>query len=265
MEHSELNEEEVARYWNGNADLWAKQVRQGWDACREYINNPALFKLVGNLAGRRVLDAGCGEGYNTRILAKKGAKVVGVDISPRMIELARQAEDREPLGIRYEVASFSELSLFDDASFDVVVSTMALMDCPDYEAALKEFHRLLRRKGKLFFNITHPCFMTRGFGWVMDEPGNPIKITASDYFARQPWVERWRFSMLPNPEEVEPFAVPTFPRTLSDYLNGLLKAGFVLEKVQEPRPSEQACHKHPWLRRWRDIAALFLQVYAVKA
>jgi len=264
MKHSEINEEEVARYWNGNADLWAEQVRKGWDTYRELLNNPTFLKFIGNLKGRKVLDAGCGEGYNTRILARKGAQVVGIDISSRMVEFARQAEQEEPLGIRYEVASFSDLSLFNDASFDTVVSFMALMDNPDYEAALGELHRVLRKKGKLFFSISHPCFMTRGYGWIEDEHQNPVKITASDYFDHQPWVEHWKFSLLPAPEDVEPFAVPTFPRTLSDYLNGLTKAGFVLKRVQEPRPSQQVCRKHPKLRRWRDHAAIFLHIHVVK-
>ena len=152
MNYSEITEEEVSGYWDENADLWAEYVRKGWDAYREYLNNPAFLKFIGDLNGKTVLDAGCGEGYNTRILAKSGAQVVGVDISQRMIELARQEEKREPLGIGYGVASFSKLSLFDDASFDTVVSFMAMTDGPDYEGALKEIFGVLRKKGELFFD-----------------------------------------------------------------------------------------------------------------
>jgi len=260
----EITEEAVARYWDGNAELWTEQVRRGRDFYREYFNNPTFFRFIGNLKGRMVLDAGCGEGRNTRILARSGAHVTGVDISPRMIELARQEEQREPLGIRYEVTSFSKLSLFADASFDVVISFMAVMDSPDYEDALREFHRVLRRKGRLFFSVSHPCFMTKGYGWIENERGEGVKITASHYFNRQPWVEYWRFKRVGNPEEVPPFAVPTFPRTISEYLNALIKAGFVLKRMAEPRPSRRMCQEHPWLRRWREHAALFLHVHAVK-
>lgn len=261
---SKISEEEVARYWNKNADLWTEHVRKGWDAYREYYNNPAFLKFIGNLRRKTVLDAGCGEGYNTRILARNGAQMVGVDISQRMIEFARQEEQREPLGIRYEIASFSDLSLFDQASFDVVVSFMAIMDGHDYESAIREFFRVLRGKGDLFFSITHPCFMTRGYGWIQDDHRNPVRITASNYFDRRSWVEYWKFSETPTPEDVEPFAVPVFPRTLSDYLNILIKAGFALKKIEEPRPSQEACQKHPWLKKWRDHAALFLYIHAVK-
>jgi len=263
MKRSQFSEEEVARYWDQNADLWAHYVRKGWDCYREHFNNPAFLRFIGDLGGKMVLDAGCGEGHNTRLLARSGARVTGVDISPKMIGLARQEEQREPLGIRYEVASFSDLSLFDDASFDTVVSFMALMDAPDFGDASREISRVLRSPGELIFSITHPCFMTRGYGWMEDENGNATKLTVSDYFDDQPYVERWRFKG-PAPKDAKPFAVPVFPRTLSEYVNTLIRTGFVLEEIGEPRPSEDACKEHPWLRRWRDHATLFLYVRALK-
>lgn len=191
--------------------------------------------------------------------------MVGIDISPRMVELARQLEKEEPLGIRYEVASFSNLTTFKNACFDTVVSFVALMDGPDYEGALREFYRVLKTKGKLFFSITHPCFITKGFGWIKDEQENPIKLTVSDYFNRWSWLEHWSFSKAAIPEDTEPFAVPRFPRTLSDYLNALSKKGFTLKKIEEPRPSEVMCKNHLWLKKWRGHAALYLYVHAVKS
>ena len=264
MAPSELNEDEVAAYWDQNALLWAEHVRKGWDAYREFFNNPAMFEFVGDLSGKTVLDAGCGEGLNTRLLAQGGAKIVGVDISAEMIKLARQTEQAEPLGIRYAVASFCDLAVFDDESFDTVVSFMALMDGPDYERAVRELFRVLRAGGELIFSILHPCFSTRGYGWVRDEQGNCVKMTVSDYFTDQPSVEHWRFSKGPIPEGAEPFAVPRFPRTLSAYIDTLIQTGFALTEIAEPRPSEQACKGRPWLQRFRDHAGLFLYVRAVK-
>ena len=257
-----LSEDEVASYWDANADRWADHVRRGWDVFRDHLNNPAFFEMVGDLRGKAVLDAGCGEGYNTRLLAKRGAKVTGVDISPRMIDLARREEEREPLGIRYELGSLSDLSFLESEAIDAVVSTMALMDSPDIEDALREFHRVLRPAGDLFFSITHPCFMTKGFEWLPDDAGVESRLLVSGYFDREPWVERWRFQSAPEDEAL--FAIPVFPRTLSDYVNRLINAGFVLQEIREPRPSEEACRAHPSLRPWRDHAAIFLHVHAAK-
>jgi len=68
----QFTEREVAMHWDENADVWTAHVRQGWDSYREHLNNPAFLKLVGNLKGKKVLDAGCGEGYNTRHLCPHG-------------------------------------------------------------------------------------------------------------------------------------------------------------------------------------------------
>ena len=73
----DLVESDVARYWDANAPVWTDQVRKGYDYYRELLNNPSMFAFIGHIQGKSVLDAGCGEGYNTRKLARLGAKVVG--------------------------------------------------------------------------------------------------------------------------------------------------------------------------------------------
>jgi SAM-dependent methyltransferase len=258
----DFSEAEVARHWDANAVPWAAEVRQGADVAREWLNNPAFLAFIGDLNGRRVLDAGCGEGYNTRILARRGARVTGVDISERMIELAREAERAERLGIRYERASYADLGPFADASFDAVVSFMALMDGPHFDRAMREAFRVLRPGGMLAFSITHPCFITRGATWLRDEAGVKIKWMIASYFESAGWVERWRFT--DASKDMPEFAVPRFDRTLSEYVNPLIAAGFVLKEIQEPRPSEEYCRAHPSQRGWRDHAALFLHIRAEK-
>ena len=256
---------DVARHWDENADGWARQVRQGLDAYREEFNNPAFFDFLGDISGRAVLDAGCGEGTNTRLLAEGGADVTGVDISPKMISLAREAEAEasRPLGIRYLVRPFEDLESLADGSFDVVVSFMALMDGGDVEGAIAEMTRVLRPGGRLVFSITHPCFITPGVQWVRDEAGREIALRVADYFSDEPFVEHWRFKGV-DTEETQPFAVPRFPRTLSQWVNTLLRSGLSLTRIEEPRPSAEAAARHPWLQRWRQHAAIFLYVEASK-
>jgi len=267
MELSEegFTDREVAAYWDRNADVWTDQVRKGWDIFREYFNNPLFLRFVGDVSGRSMLDAGCGEGRNTRILAMLGARMIGVDVSGRMIEYARQREQETGLGIRYEHTSYSDLSCFADASFDRVVSFMALMDGPGYEGALAEIHRVLRPGGDLCFSILHPCFMTRGFGWILSDQGEKIKLTTSHYFDDQSWVEEWKFTAARDMEDIAPFAIPSFPRTLSYYVNGLIQAGFVLAKIEEARPTEAMAATHPWLKCWHEHGSLFIYFQGFKS
>ena len=84
----------------------------------------------------------------------------------------------------------------------------------------------------------------------------------SNYFNPVPWVEHWRFT--DAPVEAPEFAVPRFDRTLANYVNAVLDAGFRLTRVEEPRPSEEYCQAHPSQRGWRVHAGVFLHVRAAK-
>jgi SAM-dependent methyltransferase len=103
-------------------DQYKRAKEQPW---RTFVEAPSLLGLVGDLTGLSVLDLACGEGYYTRLLKRAGADVaVGVDSSSRMIELAREAEEREPLGIEYLVSDVRDLG--PDQRFDVVVAAYLL-------------------------------------------------------------------------------------------------------------------------------------------
>jgi len=260
-----IEEADVAAAWNRNAARWSDDIRAGYDLYRDVFTLPAFLAFMPGIAGREAIDLGCGEGSNTRRLADLGGRMTGIDISDALIARAREAERREPKGIRYETCSFSRLDPFPDASFDHVVSTMALMDGPDFSGAMHEAWRVLRRGGTLCFSVLHPCFVTPALRWLRDEEGNYEGMRVGRYFDREPFVERWRFSKRPDPESIEPFEVPRFPRTLSDHLNALADAGFRIARIEEGRPDEATVRANPWLMRWRDHAALVLFVLAEKS
>src|SRR5262245_1869850 len=108
-----MTHEEAGRYWNGNADAWTKLARAGYDVYRDYLNTPAFLAMLPNVAGLAGLDVGCGEGHNTRLLARRGARMTAIDVAENFVAHASQSERDDPLGIDYRVASAVELPFAD--------------------------------------------------------------------------------------------------------------------------------------------------------
>jgi ubiquinone/menaquinone biosynthesis C-methylase UbiE len=228
-----IRKDEVKQVWDEAAEAWADFVRTGKDYFRGYLNNPAVFKLIGNIRGKRVLDLACGEGRNTRILAQKGTTVTGIDLSPAMIKLAEQKEAKECLGITYVVGDAAELNDFHDGSFDLVTCFMALQDIEHMEKAVAEVFRVLKPKGRFIFSIPHPCFE------LVIKNGQPIRAY-TDYFENVKFEINWNMERLSKH-----FKSISFHRTLTDYSQALHKAGFQVSKLTEPKPSPKALKEFP--------------------
>ncbi len=257
-------ESDVASAWNRNADRWSKSVRAGFDLYRELYTLPKFLSFIPNIGGQKVIDLGCGEGSNTRRFARLGGHLTGIDLAEELINRARREEQREPLGVRYEVCSFTHIEISCDNNFDCVLSTLALMNGPDLGLAMKEAHRVLVPGGRLCFSVLHPCFITRAAKWLQTRKGVYTGLKVGKYFDRLHTVEQIRFGKHPVARQLPALEVPNFPRTLSDYMNAVCDAGFRISKIEEPRPDKAISEKHLWLSRWREHAPMVLFVAAVK-
>lgn len=250
----------VSMYWDRNASSWSMGIRQGHDQINEYFGVPCFLEQLGNIRNLDVLDGGCGEGRCSRHLAARGAKVTGVDISPGMIAEAVHKESQAPQGIRYEVCSCSDLKRFPDECFQLVVSYMTLMDTPGLSDVIREFARVLQPSGKLMIAVKHPCFFTPGFSVYNNAQQERAGLTVSHYFINQPYLEKWKFQK----QQEEAFTLIRYPYTITEYIGAILGNGLRLISVVEPRPTEEMCRKLPALSFWRQHAALFLFIEAVK-
>ena len=260
-----MDHKEVGRYWDENAKVWTRLARAGYDIYRDYLNTPAFFDLLPDIDGLSGIDIGCGEGHNTRLLAKRGAVVAAVDISEAFIQYAKQSEQEVTLGIDYQVASAVELPC-GDATFDFAVAFMSLMDIPETARVLAEVQRVLRPGGFLQFSIEHPCFATRHRRNLRTPDGLTYAIEVGDYFrGMQGEVAEWIFSAAPHEmrQTLREFRTPRFTRTLSEWVNLLIDAGFVVERMKEPQPDEQTVQECPKIQDAR-IVAYFLHIRARK-
>ena len=259
---ADVTDQRIAAQWDALADVWTSGYTEHGDVNRRYVIDPVLFEILGDVKGQRILDAGCGFGYLSRLLARKGAVVTGQDISRKFIGMALERERKEPNGVAYRLGSIVDLGAFAGGAFDVVVSNLVLQDVRDYRKAIREIARVLRPNGRFVFSIMHPAFASPPIrGWVQ-EPRDSNRnedrqyVKVDRYFDRT--TEAWGFGDGPR--------VTSFHRPLRDYFEALAEAGFVVHRLEEPVPSREAIEQRPrdFMNEY-DRIPLFLIVEAVKS
>lgn len=242
--YNSCNNEKV---WNDNAELWIEVTENGFDVYRDHINTPRFIKMLPDIRGRYGLDVGCGTGYNTRLLAQKGSRMVGTDISGSLIHFSQQKEMQDPLNIEYIKCDAINLPFMNE-SFDFICSFQCLMDIQEYEKALAEIYRVLKKNGFLQFSIPHPCFWSTELEWVYDGHGEKRGVVCADYFSSlEQGVVKWMFEGVNKDTlpEKKLFQTITFRRSLTDWTKAIVQSGFLIEALEEPRPSEEVIEKFP--------------------
>ncbi|MBW4622017.1 MAG: class I SAM-dependent methyltransferase [Cyanosarcina radialis HA8281-LM2] len=226
-------DEEVKEFWDRVAEDWEIQVGDDGDNNRLLNSDPVLWQFLGDVRGFRVLDAGCGTGYLTRKLVQNDALVTGVDISPKMLEIARRKSIEAGLNIEYHVDSCSQLKSCRDASYDTIVSNYVLMDIPDLEATIKSFNRVLKPKGTAVLVFSHPCF-PQGKAIAIEPDELVLYEWSFSYFKRQKCIEK------PWGHFKSEFI--WFHRPLSDYWKAFKSFGFDIIDFEEPRITDDRFH-----------------------
>jgi SAM-dependent methyltransferase len=225
--------------WDYAADAYAQGQASGSDYYRFEFFGPAQLALCGEVRGMGVLDVGCGNGYFARALARRGARVTGIDISSRMIAHAQRQEAAEPLGIEYHVLDAAVLPAgFVPQSLDMVTSCLALQDMPDVEKVLGGIHALLRPGGRFVVSISHPCTDTPFRVWERDSSDAKRWLCIDRYFERGPLEYTWS-------GWGREFTTEAIHAPLEDWLGWILEAGFQLRALKEPRPTDEALRTRP--------------------
>lgn len=198
-----------------------------WVSGDSPIPDDATFAaMIGDIAGQRVCAVACGAGREARFLAKQGATVTGVDLSDRLLDIARTREAETPLGITYLHGNAHDLADLPDANFDGATCYMALMDIPDHGKALRSIARILVPGGWFVLAITHPCFKPPAYGDLIDHASGEVRRVVGKYFEEGAWDGPGKFTdHLPS---------VAYHRMLSTYINTLIAAGFTIAEMQEP-------------------------------
>ena len=216
-----------------------KALRSNTVNANNLFEIPALFSMLPNLKGKRVLDLGCGFGEHCKLFVDGGAEsVVGVDISSKMLEIA-QKENSHPQ-IKYIHMPMEDIKELHD-TFDIVVSSLALHYIEEFSDIAKSIYHLLDTNGVFVFSQEHPLVTCHSGGdrWTRDANGEKIHVNIANYGVSGERKTRW---FVDN--------IKIYHRTFSEIVNTLSKAGFTIEQMIEPLPTDELLKKHP---EYRDL------------
>ncbi len=231
-----------------------KALRERKDNYNVLLEQPAMAELLPDLKGKTVLDLGCGYGQNCIDFINRGSKsVVGVDISQRMLEVARSEKSNE--NITYLNMCMTNIDKLNN-TFDFIYSSLAFHYIEDFDAFCKKIFSVLNNGGTLLFSQEHPITtasvevdcqynksLTGKFKSFTFSNYGEVGLRKCDWFVG---------------------GVEKYHRRLSDVINALINAGFTVTNVVEPMPSKEAIKIRPSLLEKEKIRPTFLIVKAKK-
>jgi len=194
--------------WDANAEAWADAVRQGRIASRTRATNAAVLEAVRRLRPRRALDVGCGEGWLAHALEDGGVRVTGFDVSAALVGAAR-AGPGTFVHLDYDALERDAGVL--PGPFDVAVCNFSLLSDP-VDGLLGALAARLGPGGRLVVQTVHP-----------------LALGAERY------ADAWHEETFDAFGGAFPAAMPWYARTLASWWRALDDAGFVLERLEEPR------------------------------
>jgi SAM-dependent methyltransferase len=222
--------EKARKDWNQFAESY-QAFRGEPGTYNELVEIPAMLSLIGDVRRKKVLDAGCGYGYYSILLAKKGAIVTGIDISEKMVKLANDNANKASAHCQFFVRDMQDLSMFASNTFDTVISSIVVSHLDDLGKAFSEVFRVLKHNGVFAFSENHPIL--RG-SWEKDEEGRRLHWNIDNYFERSVRTTEWPM------QSGRIFETSSRHRTVQDYFDALISSGFMVEKLLEPEPIKEA-------------------------
>jgi SAM-dependent methyltransferase len=181
-----------------------------------YYERPATLALAGDVAGRRVLDAGCGSGPLSAALRDRGAIVTGFDKSAGMLELARKRLGKDA---DLRVADLGRPLPYPDGAFDDVIASLVLHYFEDWTEPLAELRRVLKPGGRLIASVNHPIV------------GHPVVRPGADYWATYEWSEEI------TTVSGQSYTLANWHRPLPAMIEAFISAGFRITAISEPPPA----------------------------
>lgn len=257
--------------WGKVANWYNNLLEKDSDSYQEQLILPNLVRLLEIKKGETLLDLACGQGFFCREFAKRGAKVIGVDISSELIGIARhlpgeqsrhlEGAQKKDEPVEYHVASADRLDFLQNKSVDKVIIILSLQNIENVSDVIKEVSRVLKPKGKLFVVLNHPAFrIPKESSWGWDD------VKKIQYRRLDSYLSEAREAIQMHPGDKPWEKTISFHRPLQFYFKSLAKNGLLVSRLEEwssHRTSEPGPKKEAEDRARREFP-LFLILEAVK-
>jgi ubiquinone/menaquinone biosynthesis C-methylase UbiE len=221
----------VKKAWDKIAYLYGKRYSIKTDTIHFGPLCPGedKLKIFGEISGKKAIDLGCGAGQNAVAMAKLGATVTAVDFSSKQLERAYGLALDEKIQVKFINASIASMPMLADNSFDLAISACAVEFVADIQAAFAEAFRILRPEGILALSTMHPT------QFVLD--GQKDSMYFNFDYPFKPRLMKWSWDFSEGSVKFQHYL-----RSVSDYHNDLVNAGFIVKKIIEPRPTLKTPH-----------------------
>jgi SAM-dependent methyltransferase len=232
----------IKNMYHENSDYWIKQQKSQKHLSYIYLEKPAMYSLLPNLEGKKVLCIGCGSGEECGYIKKQGAlvEVLGIDNAPGLIEAAKYTYP----DCQFEVMDLTRLD-FADGSFDFVYSSLAIHYAKDWKAVFTKVNKILKENGEFLFSVHHPI------KWgAHTERSSDQNSFLMGYSKNKKTGGYQIYGDYLNSREIEDklfnkINIKYWHYSISDILRQFRSAGFILEDMVEPKPLESVRNTHP--------------------
>ncbi len=212
--------------WGKVANWYDKLLEKDDDSFQKKVILPNLLRVMNLDKNKTVLDLACGQGYFTRIFSEVSGQVFASDISPELIKIAKQRNQKN--NIEYYVSSADDIRFCADKTIDAITIILALQNIKNVDGVLKECVRVLKEKGGLYIVLNHPAFrVPKLSGWAWDEQS---KI---QYRRNDGYLSEFQTEIDMHPGEKKSEKTVSFHRPLQWYVKMLAKNGFAVAKLEE--------------------------------
>lgn len=212
---------EIKKWWEETSGDYQQSSTIPTDSIHygPYSPTEEDLKLLGDVTGKHILELGCGGGQCSIAFAKKGACIVGIDISKNQLEYAQNLASKNKVKVKFIQSNFMNLKDFRDKSFDIVFSAYALEYASNLLEVFKEVERVLKKRGLFVFSFDHPFYL------ILDPHTKKIRESYFDAGKKRVPVT-WKDGSKQTPVY--------YKYKVSDIFNALVESGLTVEKILEP-------------------------------